>query len=148
MAEEEETFKFTDRRGRAEDVPSSVSRDRTTPQPEAAPATADSPAPDRPASAARAGARGSEGLDLQGIFMMFASSALINMGAAADPVSGGRHVDMEQARGAIDALLLLREKTAGNRTNEESRFLEQIVYDLQMRFVRAAGHDDSRPSPS
>ena len=45
---------------------------------------------------------------------------------------------LEQARSAIDILLMLREKTHGNRTEQESRLLEEIVYDLQMRFVRAA----------
>ena len=70
--------------------------------------------------------------------MIFASSALINLGEAADPVTGERRVDLEQAREAIDVLLLLRDKTSGNRTEQESRLLEEIVYDLQMRFVRAA----------
>jgi hypothetical protein len=32
---------------------------------------------------------------------------------------------------------MLREKTQGNRTEQESRLLEEIVYDLQMRFVQA-----------
>ena len=47
-------------------------------------------------------------------------------------------MDLEQAREAIDVLVLLRDKTSGNRTEQESRLLEEIVYDLQMRFVRAA----------
>jgi len=139
MAEEEGTFKVTDRRGRAEEVSPPGSREQTAPPPESRTTESSDPAP-----AGHAGGRGSEGPDLQGIFMMFASSALINMGVAADPVSGERRVDMEEARGAIDALLLLRDKTAGNRTDEEDRFLEQIVYDLQMRFVRAAGPSASR----
>jgi len=70
--------------------------------------------------------------------MMIARSALINLGEAADPVTRERRVDLEQAREAIDVLLLLRDKTSGNRTEQESRLLEEIVYDLQMRFVRAA----------
>jgi hypothetical protein len=68
---------------------------------------------------------------------MFASSALINLGEAADPGTGERLVDLDQAKDAIDLLLLLREKTAGNRTEHESRLLEQILYDVQMRYVRA-----------
>jgi hypothetical protein len=68
---------------------------------------------------------------------MFASSALINLGEAADPATGGRLVDLDQAKDAIDLLLLLREKTAGNRTEHESQLLEQIIYDVQMRYVRA-----------
>ena len=76
--------------------------------------------------------------DLQQLFIMFTSSALINMGEAADPGSGERHVDLDQAREAIDVLVLLRDKTQGNRSEEESRLLEDVLYDLQMRFVRVA----------
>ena len=65
--------------------------------------------------------------------MLFANSALIGLGAVTEPGS-----DLEQARSAIDILLMLRDKTHGNRTEQESRLLEEIVYDLQMRFVRAA----------
>jgi hypothetical protein len=67
---------------------------------------------------------------------MFASSALVGLGAAADPVSGQQRVDLEQAREGIETLRLLRAKTEGNRTDEESRLLEEILYDLQMRFVQ------------
>ncbi len=75
---------------------------------------------------------------LSELFIMFASTALINLGEAPDPAAGSRHMDLEQAQGAIDMLLLLREKTRGNRTEQENRLLEEILYDLQMRFVRAA----------
>jgi hypothetical protein len=70
--------------------------------------------------------------------MLFANSALIGLGAVAEPGSVERGPDLEQARSAIDILLMLRDKTHGNRTEQESRLLEEIVYDLQMRFVRAA----------
>jgi hypothetical protein len=33
---------------------------------------------------------------------------------------------------------MLRDKTRGNRTERESRLLEDILYDLQMRFVSAS----------
>jgi uncharacterized protein DUF1844 len=74
---------------------------------------------------------------------MFASTALISLGEAADPATRERRVDLEQAREAIDALLVLRDKTSGNRTEQEDRLLEELVYDLQMRFVRVA---EARPS--
>ena len=133
---EDESFKVTDRRGRAQsadrgepDAPTSaVSGSSATRSPKAEPADEASGSPRRaPASP-----------DLAGLFVMFASSVLVNLGEAEDPVSGGRHVDLEQAREGIDLLLMLRDKTAGNRTEQESRILEEILYDLQMRFVRAA----------
>jgi len=130
---EEESFKVTDRRGRAPDA-DPPGPDESSSRSAAAPAdVVPSAAPGR----ARA-RRQSGGPDLQGIFVMFASSALIHLGVAADPATGERRVDLDHARDAIDALLLLRDKTSGNRTDEESRFLEQIVYDLQLRYVRIA----------
>ena len=56
----------------------------------------------------------------------------------ADPATGERQVDLAQAREAVDLLLLLRDKTEGNRTEQETRFLEDVLHDLEMRFVRAA----------
>ncbi len=132
---EEESFKVTDRRGRSKDA------DRAEAQPgisaESPPSATGSPrveSPDRPTRPAEPVPAGA---DLPGLFVMFASSALINLGEAADPVTGERRVDLDQAREAIDVLLLLRDKTNGNRTEQESRLLEEILYDLQMRFVRA-----------
>ena len=133
---EEESFKVTDRRGQA--------RDSTTPEPPTTPSIgAPSPAAQdagvgsqaRPPGAAPAESRK---LGLQDLFAMLATSAMINLGETADPDAGERAVDLDQAREAIDLLLLLRDKTQGNRTEEESRLLEQVLYDLQMRFVQAA----------
>jgi len=36
-----------------------------------------------------------------------------------------------------DLLILLREKTEGNRSHEENRILEEVLYDLQLRYVHA-----------
>ena len=73
---------------------------------------------------------------LAGLFIMFATSALVALGESPDPLTGRVQKDFAQASEAIDILVLLREKTEGNRTPEESDLLEQIIYDLQLRFVR------------
>lgn len=135
---EEESFKVTDRRGRG-DLSSGAGAG-------SAEAAASDAAPDRD----RAGGpqpneipAGAPPSDLGALFTMFASSALINLGAVPDPETDERRLDIGQAQAAIDVLLMLRDKTRGNRSEEESRLLEDILYDLQMRFVRAA----RRPSP-
>ena len=133
---EDESFKITDRRGRVPDAarggPDAGVSEESGSSPAGSPRA--EPADEPPASAKGAPA----GPDLQGLFVMFASSVLINLGAAEDPVSGDRHVDLDQAREGIDMLLLLRDKTTGNRTEQESGFLDEVLYDLQTRFVRAA----------
>jgi hypothetical protein len=69
--------------------------------------------------------------------MMLASSAVVALGEAPDPLTGQRQVDLAQAADAIDLLILLREKTEGNRSPEENRILEEVLYDLQLRYVHA-----------
>ena len=127
---EEESFKITDRRHRdaaADPLPSPRAEPASPPSP---PRAASAPPPPE--------GRDSTGPDLASLFVMFASSAMIALGEAPDPMSGERSIDLTQAREAVDILLLLREKTEGNRSEQENHLLEEILYDLQMRFVRAA----------
>lgn len=77
--------------------------------------------------------------DLSTLFLMLASSALVHLGEAPDPTTGASQRDLAQARFSIDLLHLLRDKTEGHRTVEESRLLEEILYNLQMQFVDATG---------
>jgi hypothetical protein len=77
--------------------------------------------------------------DLPALFFLLANSALFHLGETPGTPAGERPVDLAQARFTIDLLRLLKEKTEGNRTPDESRLLEGILYDLQMRFVQALG---------
>jgi Domain of unknown function (DUF1844) len=135
MREEEESFKVTDRRGRARD--GEVAESQAPRSAGSSPSAPPSAQPEGAATATPGRARRASSADLQQLFLMFASSALINLGEAPDPSGGERSMDLGQAREAIDVLLLLRDKTNGNRTEQESRLLEEILYDVQMRFVRA-----------
>lgn len=117
-------FKVTDRRHRSGgDAPSP-----------AAPAPAPPPSPVPPF-----GAPTGEESDrsLVGLFMMLASSALMALGEVADPATGQRQWDLPGAADIIDVLVLLREKTEGHRTAEETQTLDEVLYDLQLRYVGA-----------
>jgi Domain of unknown function (DUF1844) len=46
--------------------------------------------------------------------------------------------DLAAASQMIDILALLEEKTRGNLTAEERSVLEQVLYELRMRFVEGA----------
>ena len=74
---------------------------------------------------------------LVGLFMMLATEALIALGDAPDPVTGQQHRELPQASAIIDLLALLREKTEGHRSAEETRTLDHLIYDLQLRYVEA-----------
>ena len=60
---------------------------------------------------------------------MLYGDAMANLGQAPDPMSGRPHIDLEQARFAIDLLAMLQDKTRGNRTPDESAVLEEMLDD-------------------
>jgi hypothetical protein len=69
--------------------------------------------------------------------MMLATEAVIALGDAPDPATGAPEQDLPQAAALIDLLALLREKTEGHRSPEETRLLDEVIYDLQLRYVDA-----------
>jgi hypothetical protein len=125
QGEPEDVFKVTDRRRRTEE-------DEPAREPAADPA----PAQAEPSRASPLDP-GAGDRSLAGLFMMLASSAVVALGDAPDPLTGQRQIDLTQAADAIDLLILLREKTEGHRSTEENRILEEVLYDLQIRYVRA-----------
>jgi Domain of unknown function (DUF1844) len=74
--------------------------------------------------------------DLTALLVMLYGDAMANLGQAPDPMTGRSHVDLEQARFAIDLLGMLEEKTRGNRTPDESAVLDEMLTTLRMGFVR------------
>jgi hypothetical protein len=69
-----------------------------------------------------------------------ASSAAIHFGDLPDPNTGERaEVNLEGAAQMIDILALLEEKTRGNLTLEERQVLDQVLYELRLRFVESSG---------
>jgi len=69
---------------------------------------------------------------------MLYSDAEVHLGQVPDPVTGRPQPDLGQARYAIDLLTMIKEKTEGNRTSEESAILDEVLTALRMGFVRAS----------
>jgi len=121
MSPSDEGFRVTDRRRRdALETPPPSSP--SAPRPNAA------SEPPRALSAERS---------LVGLFMMLGTEAVIALGDAPDPASGQQHRELPHASAIIDLLALLRDKTDGHRSAEETHTLDQLIYDLQVRYVEA-----------
>jgi Domain of unknown function (DUF1844) len=69
--------------------------------------------------------------------LSLASSAAIHFGDLPDPSGQLSPPNLEGAAQMIAILSLLEEKTRGNLTAEERQVLEQVLYELRMRFVQA-----------
>jgi hypothetical protein len=68
-----------------------------------------------------------------------ASTAAIHFGDVPDPASGERtEPNLEGAAQMIEILSLLEAKTKGNLTLEERQLLEQVLYELRLRYVQAS----------
>ena len=72
--------------------------------------------------------------------LSLASTAAIHLGDLADPATGQKsEVNLEGASQMIEILSLLEQKTRGNLTAEERQVLEQVLYELRLRFVETSG---------
>jgi hypothetical protein len=74
-------------------------------------------------------------IDFATFILSLSHSALVHLGDAPDPSGGAPKPDPLMAKQTIDLLAVLQEKTAGNLTGQEERLLDQVLYDLRMRYV-------------
>lgn len=77
-------------------------------------------------------------INFSSFLLSLSSSTLLHLGEIADPQTGGKKKDLALAKQTIDIISLLKEKTKGNLSEEEGKLLEHLLYDLQMRFVKAS----------
>jgi len=74
-------------------------------------------------------------MTFQLLIISLSTTALVQLGMAPNPASGKTEQDLMNAKQTIDILGILEEKTRGNLAPEESRLLEQCLYDLKMSYL-------------
>jgi hypothetical protein len=77
----------------------------------------------------------SAAVDFTTFVLSLGSSALVHLGDMSHPEAGHTAENLLLARQTIDILAMLEEKTRGNLTAEEARFLRDLLADLRLRFV-------------
>ena len=74
-------------------------------------------------------------------FMMFITSlsmqAMMSLGIYPNPVTKKEEKNLDAAKYTIDTIAMLQEKTKGNLSSEESRLIDNILYDLRMKYIEA-----------
>ena len=76
-------------------------------------------------------------INFSNFIFSLSTSALIQLGEIPDPVTSESAKNLPMAKQTIDILGILQEKTKGNLTSDEEALIQNIVYDLRMRFVKA-----------
>ena len=74
-------------------------------------------------------------IDFSTFIMSLTSSAFYHLGDMPDPSTGKKEVNLPAVQQTIDMLVMLREKTKGNLKEDEKKLLEQLVYELQVKYV-------------
>jgi hypothetical protein len=77
-------------------------------------------------------------VNFNSLIFSLSSTALFHLGEIADPQSGEKKKDLPLAKHSVDTISMLKEKTTGNLTEEESKFLESVLTDLRWRYVKAS----------
>ena len=70
--------------------------------------------------------------------MMQAQNAAYFMGQIPNPQGGEPEVNLDMAKRFIDQLVMIRTKTRGNLTDDETKVLGSAISNLQMVFVEVA----------
>lgn len=65
------------------------------------------------------------------------SSALMHLGEVEQPGSGKLEKNLPMAKHSIDILSMLESKTRGNLDPSEAQLLENLLFDLRLRYVEA-----------
>jgi hypothetical protein len=88
-----------------------------------------------------------EPASLNALVLSMAAATLAGLGKTVIPGDDTPEVNLPLAQQSIDTLAMLRVKTEGNRTEEETRLLDELLYELRLLYVKAeaAGQDSAAP---
>jgi hypothetical protein len=75
--------------------------------------------------------------DFSSLLLSLGSSALVHLGEMEHPDDAAVSKNLPLAKQTLDILAMLQEKTRGNLTEDESKLLEQLLYELRMKYVAA-----------
>ncbi|HXV37472.1 MAG TPA: DUF1844 domain-containing protein [Myxococcota bacterium] len=79
-------------------------------------------------------------IDFSTFVLSLGTTALYQLGLIGEGEGGAGRVEpnLPIARQTIDTLEMLVEKTRGNLSDDESKLLESIVYELHLKYVEAS----------
>ena len=69
--------------------------------------------------------------------LSLSTQALMHLGEIPNPLTGKMDKEVEVAKQTIDIISLLQEKTRGNLDQEEEKLLDEILFNLRMKYVEA-----------
>jgi len=132
-------FRVEDRRRFSESGEARHEPAEAAPEPPRADTTDAAAAPHAPAQSTASSPPSHDHADVEINFSTFVISlstqALAHLGEIPNPLDNQMLVDLGAARELIDILGILQQKTTGNLDPAEAGLLENLLYDLRLRYV-------------
>lgn len=70
--------------------------------------------------------------------LSLSTSALVHLAELPDPISNEKKINLPLAKQTIAIIEMLQEKTRGNLNQEEEQLMEDLLYDLRLKYVQVA----------
>lgn len=80
-------------------------------------------------------------IDFSTFIISLGTSVLFHLGVNDPQQENKGTVNLPMARNIIDIMVMLKEKTNGNLTDDEHKLLETLLFDLRLKYVEACGKD-------
>ncbi len=76
-------------------------------------------------------------INLATFILSLSGSAMFHIGEIPNPETGKTEKNLPLAKQSIDIIEMLKEKTKGNLDSDEEKLLDNVLYDLRMKYVNA-----------
>jgi hypothetical protein len=83
-------------------------------------------------------------IEFNTFIMSLASTAYCSLGLAPNPITNKTEKNLEVARGQIDLIEMLKEKTKGNLKEDETQLIDSILNQLQMIYVEEVNKKENK----
>jgi hypothetical protein len=78
-------------------------------------------------------------LNFASFILSLSSSALMSLGVIENPVTGKKEKEPVVAKQTIDLIAMLKEKTAGNLDEGETKLMDDVLGELRLWYCKVVG---------
>jgi hypothetical protein len=82
------------------------------------------------------------------LVLMFQTAAMQQMGKLENPITKKAERDLDQAKFSIDMLEMIKQRTKGNLSENEKKFLDHILFELRINYVDEVSKDKEKKDDS
>jgi hypothetical protein len=81
-------------------------------------------------------------INFSSFLLSLSTQTFISLGEMKNPVTGETGVNLDAAKQLIDIICMLQERTKGNLEPEEKKLLENILYDVRLKYIEKSKQEE------